>query len=250
MAKAAAKASGNRLREMLQAAATPERAAGEAKYLKLEDRENLGVDAPSIHKIALEYVHEFGLPGDLSVIDGWFWASLEEATCAIKFMSVQPAFTAATWAVVEKWCAAPDTWSLADPISMVLAAGHLEEGVISEQTLREWSMREQPFWFRRIALVTTTTLNAGLSKMARGRMGKLGRVPEIGSVPRPRLTLDLLEASIHDKRHFIRLGIGWALRILADVAPDETAEFVSTHRARITKAMLAKARLGEDGRRR
>ncbi len=70
MAKAAAKASGNRLREMLQAAATPERAAGEAKYLKLEDRENLGVDSPSIHKIALEYVQRFGLPVDLSVIDG------------------------------------------------------------------------------------------------------------------------------------------------------------------------------------
>ena len=249
MAVSSAKASASRLREMLQASATPERAAGEAKYLKLKDRENLGVDAPSIHKIALEYVGEFGLPRDLSAIDGWFWASLEEATCAIKFMSAQPAFTAATWAVVEKWCAVPDTWALADPISMVLTAGHLEEGVISEGTLREWSIREEPFWFRRIALVTTTTLNAGLSKMARARMGKLGRVPEIGTVPRPRLTLDLLEASIHDRRHFIRLGIGWALRILADVAPDETAEFVSTHRARITKAMLAKARLGEDGRR-
>ncbi len=241
--------SGNPLREMLEAAATPERAAGEAKYLKLEERENLGVDVSSIHKIAVRYVRDFGLPSDLTVIDGWFGASLEEAACAVRFLAAQPAYSAATWAVAERWCFAPDTWVLADPISTILVAGHLEDEVIDEDLLREWARREDPFWYRRIAIVATTSLNGGLGGPTRAQLKRLGRVPKLACAPRPPLTLELLESSIHDTRHFIRLGIGWALRVLAAAAPRETAEFVSTHRGQFTKAMLAKARLDEDGHR-
>ncbi len=86
----------------LEAPATPKRAAGEAKYLKLGDRENLVVDVPGIHRIISEYVGEFGLPRDLALIDHWFRSSLEEASCAVRFLAAQPVFTTATWEVVER----------------------------------------------------------------------------------------------------------------------------------------------------
>ena len=93
------------------------------------------------------------------------------------------------------------------------------------------------------------SLNDGLHGPTQRRLRRIGRVPPIGESPRPQLTFDLLEASIHDRRHFIRLGIGWALRPLSVVDPDGVAAFVTRHRSRLTKAMLNKARLDDHGRR-
>ena len=231
------------LRGALEAHADPDRARQQARYLKLDRREVLGCTVPTAHRAAVDLARAHGLPSDLALIDRWFHASVEEALCAVEFLAAQPAYTRDTWAVTEGWCAAPDTWALADPISAILVAGHLEEAVIAEDLLREWAGREEPFWFRRIALVATTSLNGGLGGPTRRQLRQLGRAPEIGRQPRPDLTFDLLEASIHDKRHFIPLGIGWALRPLSQVAPDRVAAFVTAHRDRFTKAMLSKARM-------
>ena len=56
-------------------------------------------------------------------------------------------------------------------------------------------------------------------------------------------------AGIHDRRGFIRLGIGRALREPSAVEPDGFGTFVQRHPAQFTKAMLAKARLADHGRR-
>lgn len=225
------------------------RAAGEAKYLKLERRRVIGTSMPGAERVLTGFVRDFGLPSDLSLLERLFDASLEEAWCAIWTLAAQPAFDAGTWQLAEAWSGAPDTWALADPISLLLVAGHLDAGVISEDVLRAWTAREEPFWFRRIALVATVSLNDGLHGPTQRRLRRIGRVPPVGESPRPELTLDLLEASIHDRRHFIRLGIGWALRPLSAVDPDGVAAFVRRHRDHITKAMLRKARLDDDGRR-
>ena len=237
------------LRSRLEAVADPVRAAGEARYLKLERRRVIGTSMPGAERVLTGFVQEFGLPSDLEVLDALFGASLEEGWCAIWMLAAQPAFSAETWRVTEAWSGAPDTWALADPISLLLVAGHLEASVINEDTLRTWAARESPFWYRRIALVATVSLNDGLGGPTQRRLRRIGRVPPIGEAPRPHLTFDLLEASIHDRRHFIRLGIGWALRPLSAVDPDGVAAFVTRHRSRLTKAMLNKARLGDDGRR-
>ena len=237
------------LRSRLEAVADPVRAAGEAKYLKLERRRVIGTSMPGAERVLTGVVREFGLPADLEMLDALFGASLEEAWCAIWMLAAQPAFNAETWRFTEAWSGAPDTWALADPIALLLVAGHLEAGVLSEDTLRDWAARESPFWNRRIALVATVSLNDGLGGPTQRRLRRIGRVPPIGESPRPQLTFDLLEASIHDRRHFIRLGIGWALRPLSAVDPDGVAAFVQRHRAQFTKAMLNKARLDDDGRR-
>ena len=237
----------DRLRRMLEAHADPARARQEAAYLKLEDREVLGVTMPTVHKVAVRYVREAGLPRDLDLLARWFDASFEEASCAVEFLAAQPAFDQATWGLAARWSGSPDTWALADPLSAFVVAGHLEDGIIEEDQLRAWAGREEPFWFRRIALVSTTSLNGGLGGPSKRQIATLGRAPNIGSRPRPGLTIDPLDSSIHDSRHFIRLGIGWALRELARVAPAAAAEFVVRHRDRITKAMLTKARLDESG---
>jgi len=237
------------LRSRLEAVADPVRAAGEAKYLKLERRRVIGTSMPGAERVLTGFVREFGLPSDLSLLARLFEASLEEAWCAIWMLAAQPAFDAESWRLTEAWSGDPDTWALADPISLLLVAGHVDAGVIDEDVLREWAARESPFWFRRVALVATVSLDDGLHGPTQRRLRRIGRVPPIGETPRPQLTFDLLEASIHDRRHFIRLGIGWALRPLSAVDPDGVAAFVQRHRAQITKAMLRKARLDDDGRR-
>ncbi len=210
----------------------------------------LGTGVPNWERIAVAFVRDHGLPTDLSTLDRLFNASLEEAWSAVYFLAAGPAFTRRSWELVARWSRAPDTWALADPLATLLVAGHLESVVIDEEVLREWARREEPFWFRRIALVTTTSPNGGLGGPTRRRLARLGRVPEIGRTPRPDLTFDLLESSLHDTRHFIRLGVGWALRPLAEIAPERVADFVRANRTHLTKAMLNKARLDEEGRRR
>ena len=223
------------LRLRLEAVADPVRAAGEARYLKLERRRVIGTSMPGAERVLTGYVKDFGLPSDLDLLDRLFNASLEEAWCAIWMLAAQPAFNAETWRLTEAWSGVPDTWALADPISLLLVAGHLEAGVISEDELRAWAARESPFWYRRIALVATVSLNDGLHGPTQRRLRRIGRVPPIGEAPRPRLTFDLLEASIHDHRHFIRLGIGWALRLLSAVDPAWRGRFrhcVTAHGSR------------------
>ena len=237
------------LRQRLEAVSDPARAGQVARYLKLANREVLGVAVPATHGVALAYVRAHGLPSDLELIQGWFRASFEEALCAIEFLAAQPTYTDDTWEITGRWCAAPDTWALADPISAILVAGHLEAGVIDEALLRAWGAREEPFWFRRIALVSTTSLNGGLGGPTRRQLRQLGRCPEIGATPRPKLTFDLLDASMPDARHFIRLGIGWTLRELSAVDPQGVARWAQRNRPQLTKAMLNKARLDERGRR-
>ncbi|MDE2902949.1 MAG: DNA alkylation repair protein [Chloroflexota bacterium] len=232
----------------LEAVATPERSAGEARYLKLTDRRVIGTGMKPWERVAAGYLREWGRP-DLEQLARWFDASLEEAWTAIYCLSARPEFDAASWLLVDRWSGAPDTWAIADPLARILVAGHLEAGAVNADVLRAWAARDEPFWFRRIALVATTSLNGGLGAPTRTRLRRFGRVPEIGVRPRPALTIDLLEASIHDRTHFVRLGIGWTLRELSAVDPDEAAAFVQRHRRQFTKAMLAKARLDDHGRR-
>ena len=236
------------LRARLEAVATPERAKGEARYLKLTDRRVIGTGMKPWERVAPAYVREHGQPS-LDQLEQWFDASLEEAWTAIYCLAARPAFDDASWRLVERWSGAPDTWAIADPLALILVAGHLEADVMDEDRLHEWAAREEQFWFRRGALVATTSVNRGLGGPTRRRLQRFGRVPPIGRLPRPAFTLDLLEASIHDRRHFIRLGIGWALRELSAVDPDGAAAFVQRHRKQFTKAMLAKARLDDHGRR-
>ena len=53
--------------------------------------------------------------------------------------------------------------------------------MIDDARLREWGAREEPFWFRRIALVSTTSRNGGLGGPPRRQLRQLGRCPKIGA---------------------------------------------------------------------
>jgi 3-methyladenine DNA glycosylase AlkD len=237
------------LRSLLEEQADPARAHDVARYLKLDTREVLGVPVPDVHKTAVRFVRAAGLPEDPDLLDRWFAGTFEEALCAIFFMGAQPSYTSRQWSVIERWCAAPDTWALADPISVILLAGFRGEGVIDDDLLRAWIATEEPFWFRRIALVATTAINqGGPGGPTRARLRRLGHQPAFGE-PAPELTFEFLERSIPDKRHFIRLAIGWALRVLVEIEPAGVARFVQAHRPRFTRAMLNKARLDDGGRR-
>ena len=52
------------LRARLEAVADPVRAAGEAKYLKLEQRRVIGTSMPGAERVLSGFVQDFGLPSD------------------------------------------------------------------------------------------------------------------------------------------------------------------------------------------
>ena len=106
---------------------------------------------------------EHGQPS-LDQLAQWFDASLEEAWTAIYCLAARPAFDDASWRLVERWSGMPDTWAIADPLALILVAGHLEAGVLDEDRLHDWAAREEPFWFRRVALVATTSPQPGTGR--------------------------------------------------------------------------------------
>ncbi len=162
-------------------------------------------------------------------------------------MGTQPGYTSRHWSFIERWCVAPDTWALADPISVILLAGFRGEGIIDDQLLRAWIATDEPFWFRRFALVghhrhkprrprrahqSPATPSRARAGLWRARSRAHPRVPR---------ALHPGQAPLHPP--------GRALRVLVEIERAGVARFVQTHCADFTRAMLNKARLDDDGRR-
>jgi len=113
------------------------------------------------------------------------------------------------WTTVRSWVEKIDNWAHSDGLSDIYA--HLMEKMPEEiySQYQQWNKSENP-WERRQSLV-------GMLLYSKKRKTLL---------PATKL-LDMVEPLIADKDYFVQKGLGWALREIGNVYPDETIAFLS-----------------------
>ncbi|HMI04951.1 MAG TPA: DNA alkylation repair protein, partial [Pedobacter sp.] len=127
------------------------------------------------------------------------------------------------WEVVKTWVDKIDNWAHSDGLSVFYA--HLMElipEVIYKQYL-EWNKSDNP-WKRRQSLV-------GMLLYSKRRKTLL---------PASKL-LVMVEPLLKDPDYFVQKGLGWALREIGNVYPEEAMAFLTTHIHAITPTAFATA---------
>lgn len=118
---------------------------------------------------------------------------------------------AEVWSIVKFWVKKIDNWAHSDGLSDIYA--HLMEKIPDEiygQYLL-WNTSENP-WERRQSLV-------GMLLYSKKRKTLLPAVK----------LLNMVEPLIGDQDYFVQKGLGWALREIGNVYPDETLAFLNKH---------------------
>lgn len=118
---------------------------------------------------------------------------------------------AAVWKVVRSWVKKIDNWAHSDGLSDIYA--HLMEKMPDEvySQYQLWNKSENP-WERRQSLV-------GMLLYSKKRKTLL---------PATKL-LDMVEPLIADKDYFVQKGLGWALREIGNVYPEEAMSFLNKY---------------------
>lgn len=115
------------------------------------------------------------------------------------------------WRVVRSWVKKIDNWAHSDGLSDIYA--HLMEKMPEEIYCQYqlWNKSENP-WERRQSLV-------GMLLYSKKRKTLLAASK----------LLDMVQPLIADKDYYVQKGLGWALREIGNVYPDEAMSFLNKH---------------------
>lgn len=125
------------------------------------------------------------------------------------------------------------SWYAVDAFGTTLAGPAWARGQVSDADVVAWA-KSPDLWWRRLALVATTSLN---SKTRAGA--------KVGDAPR---TLAIVRLTMDDREDMVVKAVSWALRSLATFEPKIVAAFVDEHEdhlaARAKRETRTKLRTG------
>jgi 3-methyladenine DNA glycosylase AlkD len=212
-------------RHRLKEAGDPERAKQEKRYLK-SPFQFYGVTVPKLRALAREFRRQNPEPPK-----EWLWALAwklwragfhEERALAMFLLDEYSALLDySDMPALETMLQESVNWDQVDEISVHLAGAVLEKDPRAFDFVRRWS-GDESFWMRRAAL---------LSQLLLFRNGKGDRT----------LFYSLAEAMLEEKEFFIRKAIGWVLRELTKLYPDEVLAFVERNRSRMSGVTFREA---------
>jgi 3-methyladenine DNA glycosylase AlkD len=213
------------VRAELEAQATPERAAGEKRYLK-SDLEFIGATVPMIRRAATK-VHRAHPDADhhdlISLVEGlWETDVFELRMAAVELLALyRGMLRGKDVEVIERLLRESKTWALVDNLSAVVVGDLVERFPALEATLDRWA-GDDDFWMRRAALL------AHLIPLRDGR-GDFARFSRYA------------DGMLEEKEFFIRKAIGWVLRDTSRRRPDLVAEWVAPRTNRMSGVTIREA---------
>jgi 3-methyladenine DNA glycosylase AlkD len=210
-----------KLKRELKAAATPERAAGAARYFKTgvggygEGDVFLGIATADLRRIAMRY-KALGLDDLQRLLEA---KEHEVRLAALEIMVAQhrrgdEALQKEILAMYLRNTRYINNWDLVDCSCREIVGGHLRTG--SKKLLSKLA-KSKSLWERRIAMVSTMTL------VWEGDFEDALRVAQM-----------LLD----DRQDLIHKAIGWVLRELGDEDRAELLRFLKRHYARVPRTSL------------
>jgi len=212
------------LEHQLRELGTPERAAGQKRYLKSE-REHLGVTVPDNRRAVRhavlrrpEITHDA-----LVAFVGALWRSgpFDCRLAAVLALEARPELLGPSdLGLLRTLVGDAETWALVDP----LAGGILGRLILAHPVLAgeldDWAT-DPNFWVRRAAL---------LSQLAPLRAGHdFGRFAGYA------------DAMLEEREFFIRKAIGWVLRDYGKTHPDTVTAWLVPRRARASGVTMREA---------
>jgi len=200
------------VREGLTPLADPERAKGQAAYLKT-DEPMLGARVPDVRRVARAAAKTAGFTSTEQIIAAtrtlWDGArNREERRAAIGLLLapvVKQFVTPAVMDLVHHMVVTGAWWDLVDELVRVQLIVRDHDRAGEDARMRRWA-RDADMWVRRYAILhqlqAKETTDAGL-------------------------LADVIDPNLGDGEFFIRKSIGWALRDYARTDPDWVRAFVA-----------------------
>lgn len=209
----------------LAAAGTPERAAGEKRYLK-SDLVHLGAGVPANRRVVGEMLA--GHPGlghdDLVELVGELWSRgiFDLRLAAVELLrAAADRLGPAHLELVERLIRDSLTWALVDPLAAHVAGGLVERHADLSETLDRWSV-DGDFWIRRSALLA-------LLRPLRQGTGDFERFGGYAA------------GMLEEREFFIRKAIGWVLRDTSRRRPDLVYAWLRPRAARCSGVTIREA---------
>ena len=200
------------IRDRLQAAADPGRAAGAQAYMKSQ-MPSLGVRVPEVRRIVKAAAADHP-PGSLAELQSTVLALWRSASCreeryaAIELTGLKPAVGELSMlALYEEIIRTGAWWDLVDGVAHRLGALLQVHRAEVTPVLGRWS-RDDDFWVRRASITAQLGAKAATDTA---------------------LLAAVIEANLDDPEFFIRKAIGWALRQYARTDPAWVRAFVQRH---------------------
>lgn len=212
-------------RQQFRALGDPERARQEKRYLK-SPFEFYGVSVPRIRSVARRFRRE---NRDIAKEALWelcraLWRGgfhEERALAMLLLGEYRALLDYSDMPSLEKMLRESVNWDQVDEISVHLVGSVLEKDERVFDYLRRWS-NDPNFWMRRASL---------LSQLLLFRAGEGDRA----------LFYSFADEMLGEKEFFIRKAIGWVLRELSRVEPEEVFRFVVENRARMSGVTFREA---------
>jgi len=200
----------------------------EARSDKKSSLSFLAVRVPAIEKVVRGGFSFYQRPaGDILTIWNGIWFSsryFEVMTAAAMYFRLQRGkIDPDTWPTLSTWSSRVDNWAHADQLagiySSLLAQGNA--GVYAQ--LAEWNATDDQ-WLRRLSLVSLihyTGKNAVF-------------------LP-PAHVLPLVSACLSDERYYVQKAVGWVLREMGRVYPQEIRDYLVAHLAHMSGIAFSRA---------
>jgi 3-methyladenine DNA glycosylase AlkD len=185
----------------LRDAGTPERAAGQKRYLK-SDLEHYGTTLGAIRKEVRTIAHSDLSHEQLVGLVRALWSQpiFDSRIAAVLVLESYPRLLgAADLGLIQELVRGSGTWALVDPLAANVLGGILIEHPAVASRLDRWA-RDSDFWVRRAALLS--------------QMGPIKRGASFERFAR------YADAMLDEREFFIRKAIGWVLRETSKRDPD------------------------------
>jgi 3-methyladenine DNA glycosylase AlkD len=201
----------------LEEVATEERRLGMARYF-VTDMNSIGVTTPEVRKLAkrmLTELHEDSPEFVLSVANELIDIDALETCQLAQFVVSQhePTMQKLNVRDIERLGRSMDNWAAVDGLACLITGELWRLGRLRDTTLLRWA-RSDNLWWRRTAVVSTTTLN----KKSWGGTGDLQRTVMI---------VDLVKTERHP---MIAKAVSWALRQLVSWEPDAVRAYLAENK--------------------
>jgi len=191
--------------------------------------EHLGIRFPALRKRVKQGFSFYDLPED-QVLEVWdaLWRSSpygDVLFAALEYYApiVRKHVSPSLWPVIRHWSGRVDNWCHSDGLSGLYSrALERSPGDVYPQ-LEAWNAAEDE-WLRRISIVSLVHYSGKNAVFLT-----------------PDKVLPLISNCLGDARHYVQAAVGWVLREMGQVYPDEIGHYLEAHASAMSASAFARA---------